>query len=456
MGRRADEDAVEADRQRRRERDALGEDLPAVGRAVAIRVLQDQDLAVARAGEAAAAGLVVAVLGDPHAAAVVPGEGHGLGDHGLRGPGVDLVAVAHGHRLDRLLRGQELLLLRLLLGDAPERRRGVRALGGARVALPVLGQFEIVQLAGVDDQAVADDLGRAFRDVPVAHPRPCRPHAELAVHPPRLGVAGVHRVVEDGDVEEVVAAFDLHADVDPHRPLAFGLAVALPRRVDRFAGGVPGPGHAQEHAAVGHLVDRDVAVDRLAGPFEVEDEAVFLGPHGPVLGLGHEGVAFGVQHPVDRLPLHLGPGLRHHGGRLAPPVVATRVVEVVAADGAGDVFRLVAAVEPLPERVLVHRLAVDAGEAPVEPGLVRVMPGAVLGRQALAVRSDDRVQEGPVFGAGVLGDDRFVLAFAVDRDRAGFLVLDGSQRHGLGRLLGGRFPGARALRATGAERRQGQ
>ena len=211
-------------------------------------------------------------------------------------------------------------------------------------------------------------------------------------------------------------ALDLHADVDPHRALALGLAVALPRRVDRFARGVPGPGHAQEHAAVGHLVDRDVAVDRLAGPFEIEDEAVFLGPHGPVLGLRHEGLAVGIQHAVDGLPLHLGPGLRHHGGRLAPPVVAAGVVEVVTADGAGDLFRLVAAVEPLAERFLVHRFAVDPGEAPVEPRLVRVMPGAVLGRQALAVRGDDRVQERPVIGACVLRDDRFVLAFAVDGD----------------------------------------
>ena len=119
VGRRADEDAVEADRKRRREGDALREDLLAVGGAVAVRVLQDQDAAVAGAGETASAGLVVAVLGDPHAAAVVPGEGHGLGDHGLRGPGVDLESLAHGHRINRLFRGQELLLLRFPLGDAP-------------------------------------------------------------------------------------------------------------------------------------------------------------------------------------------------------------------------------------------------------------------------------------------------------------------------------------------------
>ena len=169
VGRRADEDAVEADRQRRRERDAFGEDLLAIGLTVAVRVFEDQDAAVARARETAAAGLVVAVLGDPHAAAVVPGEGHGLRDHGLRGPGVDLEAVAHGHRIDRLLRGQELLLLRLLLGDAPERRGGVGAFGGSRVLLPVLGQFQVVEFAGVDDEPVADDLGRALGNVPVAH-----------------------------------------------------------------------------------------------------------------------------------------------------------------------------------------------------------------------------------------------------------------------------------------------
>ena len=296
---------------------------------------------------------------------------------------------------------------------------------------------------------MADDLGRALGDVPVAHPGACGSDTELAVDAPCLRETGVHRVVEDGDVQEIVAALDLHADVDPHRALAFGLPIALAGRVDGFSRDALLPGHAQEHAAVGHLVDRDFRVC-LAGPLQIEDEAVFLSPQGPVLGLGHEGLAVRVQHAVDRLPLHFGPGLGHHGRRLAPPVVAAGVVEVVPADGLGDLLRLVAAVEPLPELSIVHRLAVDPGEAPVEPGLVRVVARAVLRRQSLAVRSDDRVQEGPVLGAGVLGDDRFLFSLPVDRDRAGFLVLYRSQRCGGRGFLGLGAFGARALRAAGA------
>ena len=66
------------------------------------------------------------------------------------------------------------------------------------------------------------------------------------------------------------------------------------------------------------------------------------------------------------------------------------------------------------------------------------------------------MQEGPVFRSGVLGDDRLVLALAVDRDRAGFLVLDGPQRNGLRRFLRGGFAGAGALGATRDERREAQ
>ena len=298
---------------------------------------------------------------------------------------------------------------------------------------------------------MTDELRRPLGDVPVAHPGARGPDAELAVDAPGQREADVHRVVEDGDVEQVFAAFDLHPDIDPHRALAFGLGVALPRRVDRLARDVLVPGHAQEQAAVGHFVDRDVGVG-FAGPFEIEDETIFLGPHRPVLRLGHEGAAFGVEHAVDRLPLHLGSGLGDHHGRIAAPVVAARVVEVVPADGPGDVRRLVAPVEPLTERVLVHGLAVHAGEAPVETGLVRVMVGACLRRQTIAVRGGDRMQERPVPGARVLGDDRFVFALAVDRDRAGLLVLDRPQRNHVPGLPGISSAGARALCAADAER----
>ena len=86
VGRRAEEQAVEADGDRRRKGDPFQEDLAAVGDAVVIGVLENQDAAVAVIREAGDPRLVVAVLRDPEPAAIVPAERHRLGDHRLVRP----------------------------------------------------------------------------------------------------------------------------------------------------------------------------------------------------------------------------------------------------------------------------------------------------------------------------------------------------------------------------------
>ena len=78
VGRRADEGAVEADRDGGGKHDALHEHFAAVGHAVVIGVFQDQDAAVPGIREPAVARLVVEVLGHPEPSAIVPAEGHGL------------------------------------------------------------------------------------------------------------------------------------------------------------------------------------------------------------------------------------------------------------------------------------------------------------------------------------------------------------------------------------------
>ena len=76
--------------------------------------------------------------------------------------------------------------------------------------------------------------------------------------------------------------------------------------------------------------------------------------------------------------------------------------------------------------------AIHAGEPPVQAGLVPVMAGAVLGEHAVAIWPDNRVQVWPMIGGGVLCDERFGQAVAVDGDRAGVLVEPGLKRGGGG------------------------
>ena len=247
---------------------------------------------------------------------------------------------------------------------------------------------------------MADDLGLAVLDRPVGGARPGGADAELSVHAPRLRVAGVVGMVEHRDVDEVVAALDLHPDVDPHRALAFGAFVALPRGVDDLGRHAFAPGHAQEETAVVVLADRHVG-SGLSTPFEVEQESALVFAHRPALGLGQDRVLRLVQQVVDRLPANLVSALPGDGDRHSPPVVSLRVVKEVP--------------------------AVDAREAPVEPGLMLMVFGAEFGDHALPVGCGDRMQVGPRVRPGVLRQDRVAAAGSIDRQGSGPLVLPDDQ-----------------------------
>ena len=242
---------------------------------------------------------------------------------------------------------------------------------------------------------MADGLGLALGNLPVVQPRTHRADTELAVDAPRLRVALIFVMIKNGDVPPVIAAIDLHPDVEPHGAFALRPAVGVARGVDRLALDALLPRHAHEESAVGILADRHIG---LAGahPLEVEHVPVVLGSHRPALLLGEYRVAVGVEQVVDRLPLHrLASGLEYLDV-LSLPVVALRIVKIVA--------------------------PVHAGEPPVDAGLMLVMPGAILGEYALAIRPGDRVQVRPMIGGGVLGDHRLGQAVAVNGDRAGLLV----------------------------------
>jgi hypothetical protein len=175
--------------------------------------------------------LVVAIFGDPQAAAVVPAEGHRLSEQGLGGGEFCLEAGRDGHLGGGLFAGEEGGGFALGLGEAPE--HGVGALAG--VGFPRIGEREIVEGAGVDDELVADDFGFALGDGPIAGDGAARADAHLAVDAPGERVAGIFRMIEHGDVGEVGAAIDFQADIDPEGALAGGAVVALAVAVDHAA-----------------------------------------------------------------------------------------------------------------------------------------------------------------------------------------------------------------------------
>ncbi len=374
--RRPEEQPIEPHGDRRRKRNALEEHLAAVGHAVAVRVLENDDAAVAGVGEALRAGLVVAVLGHPQPPAVVPAEGHRLRHHRLAGPGVDLVAGNGRHVRRGLLRREERRGAPFLLRDAPQ-RGGRIGRPVAAVLRPRIGHLDVVQRAGVDDEAVADDFGLVGGDGPVGGARARGADAELIVHAPRLRIAAVVGMVEDRDVRAIVAALDPHRDVDPHGALAFGARVALAGGVDDLAVDALSPRHAEEQSAVVVLADGDVA-PRFAAPGQVEQEAAVLLAHRPALGLGEDRRAVLVDEIVDRLPAHLVARRLQDGRGDAAPVVGAAIVEVVA--------------------------PVQAREAPVEPGLVRMVRGTGFSQHAAAVGRRDRVQKRPPVRRRVLRD----------------------------------------------------
>ena len=223
VGRRAEPEAIKADRDGGGEGDALGEDFLLIRDTVPIGVLEDDDAAVARVGKPTLAALVVAVFGDPETSLVIPAEGHWLGDHRLCGKGIHLEAIAHGHGVDGLSGIEEFRLPSFLLGELPQGGRKLPA----GVGLPLLGKRGAIVFSDMDQHLVTDGFGLALVDAPVAQSRAAGSNAEFVIHPPGLGVAGVLRVIEDRDAAHVLAPLDLHADVDPDAALALGLPVAL-------------------------------------------------------------------------------------------------------------------------------------------------------------------------------------------------------------------------------------
>ena len=265
----------------------------------------------------------------------------------------------------------------------------------AGVGFPAIGQLLAIEFSAVDLNLVANGFSLALGYLPVTQPSAHRADTKLAINPPRLRVALVFVMIENGDVTPVIAAVNLHPDVQPHGAFALGPAVRVTRGVYRLALDTLLPRHAHEESAVGILADGHVG---LAGahPLEVEHVPVVLGTHRPALGLGEHRVAGRIEQIVNCLPLHrLTPSLEHLNV-LALPVIAFRIVEIVT--------------------------AIHAGEPPVDAGLMLVMPRAVLGKHTLAVRTRDRVQVWPVIGSSVLSDHRLGQAIAVNGYRAGLLI----------------------------------
>ena len=220
----AEPQPIEAHRDRRRERDVLQEHLAGVGDAVAVGVLEDQDAAVTMVGEALPAGLIVAVLGDPHPAAVVPAKRHRLGHHRLAGEGVDLEAILDVHLSGRLLRvevvGSQLRIV-LLFGQLL-----------ATPCAPLFIELLRVRLALVGEEPVAEGRILAGGDRPVALSCTARPDAKLAIDPPHVRKPIVLRVVKNRDVPFLLQALDLYADILPSRALALARLIAVALRVE--------------------------------------------------------------------------------------------------------------------------------------------------------------------------------------------------------------------------------
>jgi len=85
VGRRAEPESIEPDRNAGGKGNAFEEDVAGVELPVAIRIFQDEDAAVAIGGETGPARFIVPIFRDPKAAAIVPAKRHRLGDHRLHG-----------------------------------------------------------------------------------------------------------------------------------------------------------------------------------------------------------------------------------------------------------------------------------------------------------------------------------------------------------------------------------
>ncbi len=254
-------------------------------------------------------------------------------------------------------------------------------------------------------------FGLALRQREVRGPRPRRADAELRIDPPGRRVSGVVGVIEQRDVREVVSAVDAHPDVDPHRALSLGARVALPRGVDDFGRHPCTPRHTQEEPAVVVAADRDIGL-RVTSPLQVDHEPAVRLAHRPARRFGEDDRTRRVEEVVHRLPAHFVLGARASASsdaeRRAPPVVALRVVEVVA--------------------------PVDARQAPEEARLVRMMGRPIFGQYAPAVWRRDRMQIRPRVGPCLLSQHRLPIAWPIDGNRACAIVLPDRQPARLRRL----------------------
>ena len=364
--RRSQPKSARTDRNRSGKGNAIEKHFASISPAVAVGVFQDQDATISVAGEARRPRFVVAIFGHPQTAAVVPAKRHGLGNHGLGREDARAKSVWQCHPRGRLIGCQKFCRLGFLLRQFP--------LGPSQVIPGELGphacQPHIVEFARKGDDLVPNRHFFAFGNSPIARSRWDRSDAQLPVDAPCLRKAPIVRVVENGDVREIVPSFDLHSDIQPDGSPTFGALILLPRAGDRPPSYAWSKRHAKEQSTVVVFANDHIGKG-LSCPNEIQHVVIPVVSNRPGLGLLQDRFAGFIQEVVHRLPLNLpvGSGLgRYHSHRDTPPMTAFGMVKVVP--------------------------AIDARESPVQTGLMLVMSRAVLRELSLAVWRDHRVQVG--------------------------------------------------------------
>lgn len=142
------------------------------------------------------------------------------------------------------------------------------------VGFPLFRECFWIESSGVDKEAMTDGFRLAFWDLPVSENGAARSDSELPIDAPRLGEVGVFWMIKDGNVAPVVAAFNVHSNVNPDCAFAFGLVVCLESGVDDFSFCFAAmPRHAKEESAVFVFANGDIG---FAGAFPSEVEDVLL------------------------------------------------------------------------------------------------------------------------------------------------------------------------------------
>jgi len=152
--------------------------------------------------------------------------------------------------------------------------KGDVAIGAFAVGFPLFRERFWIEFSSVDKEAMTDGFRLAFWDFPVSENGPAGSDSELPIDAPRLGEVRVLRMIKDGDVAPVVAAFDVHSYVNPDCALSFGPVVFLESGIDDFSFCFAAmPGHAKEESAVFVFANGDIG---FAGAFPCEVEDVLL------------------------------------------------------------------------------------------------------------------------------------------------------------------------------------